>query len=225
MNNTHDPIIIRQNAYSFLAGLFLLEPNLENIVEVQRLLNSFLSEDEQLEQLITEPEEVDDLSQEYYDLFFVPSSGTYIPPFESTLKNYNPKKKKPYGRLFDKEALEVQAYYEAVGFVPWELDIFPPLKSIKFPDHIGYELAFMSLLCANERACGENGDKAAQWRNLQHQFLSEHLGKWIGNFARALEHNTEGFYQKAGIAARNWVCDDLEHLAETVIQSKGDLLQ
>ena len=81
MNNIHEQIITRQNTYSFLASLFLLEPKQENIVEVQQELNQFLSEQDQLEVFITQPEEVDNLTQEFYDLFFVPSSNVICPSF------------------------------------------------------------------------------------------------------------------------------------------------
>ena len=223
MNNSHEQMITRQNAYSFLASLFLLEPKQENIVEVQEELNQFLSEQDQIEVFVTQPEEVDNLTQEFYDLFFVPSSGAYVPPFESTLKNYRSKEKKPYGRLFSKDAVHVQSCYETVGFIPWKMKIFEPLRNVKFPDHIGYELAFMAVLCANEWASREDEEKALQWKNLQHQFLSEHLSKWIDNFAQAMENNAQGFYQKAGMAARNLVLEDLEILTETVFQAKGVL--
>ena len=103
------------------------------------------------------------------------------------------------------------------------MKIFEPLRNVKFPDHIGYELAFMAVLCANEWASREDEEKALQWKNLQHQFLSEHLSKWIDNFAQAMENNAQGFYQKAGMAARNLVLEDLEILTETVFQAKGVL--
>ena len=74
-------MITRQNAYSFLASLFLLEPKQENIVEVQEELNQFLSEQDQIEVFVTQPEEVDNLTQEFYDLFFVPSLRVICPSF------------------------------------------------------------------------------------------------------------------------------------------------
>lgn len=211
----------RQNAYSFLASIFLLEPRKETILDVQYELNHFLNNNEKLTVLMSLPDEVESLCQEYYDLFFVPSSGIYIPPFESALKRYQPYKKNAYGQLFSDDALHVQSCYEAVGFIPNQLEIFKPLKELSFPDHIGFELAFMGLLCANELSMFDDAEKAQKWRDLQYHFLSNHLCKWITNFALALKNNTSGFYNKAGVATQNWIFEDLENLKEKTNQKGG----
>ncbi|QED46027.1 TorD/DmsD family molecular chaperone [Cytobacillus dafuensis] len=213
--------LARQNTYGFLASLFLQEPEKENIEEIQQKLNDLINNMDQV--LITSSEEVDDLIQEYYDLFFVPSSGQYVPPFESALRNYQPKKKKPYGKLFSNDAIHVQSCYDAVGFKPWKLKIFKPLEDVKFPDHIGFELAFMSVLCANEFASRNEEDKAFQWQMLEYEFLSEHLSEWIGNFSLAISNNSAGFYHKCASATHKVVLEDLKILEELANQKRGEL--
>lgn len=213
--------LARQNTYGFLASLFLQEPEKDKIEEIGQKLNDLINDMDQV--MITSSEEVDDLIQEYYDLFFVPSSGQYVPPFESALRNYQPKKKKPYGKLFSNDAVHVQSCYDAVGFEPWKLKIFKPLKDVKFPDHIGFELAFMSVLCANEFASRNEEDKAFQWQMLEYEFLSEHLSKWIGNFSLAISNNTDGFYHKCASATHKVVLEDLKILEELAKQKRGEL--
>lgn len=212
----------RLHGYSFLASLFLTEPDHKTISEVQTQLKELLPEGEHLNVVKMTNDDVDDLRQLFYDLFFVPSSGVYVPPFESALKNYQPNKKKSYGNLFAKEATHVQSCYEAVGFVPWEMNIFQPIKDVRFPDHIGFELAFMALLCANEMESYGDEKISSQWETLQYQFLSDHLGKWITNFSLAMKNNQAGFYEKAGLAAENWVLDDLHNLEMKMERKRGE---
>lgn len=212
----------RENVYTFLASLFLLEPNQENIITLQKQLNELLEEKEKIKRFIQTEEEVLELCQEYYDLFFVPSSGCYVPPFEAALKNYQPGKKKPFSQLYNKDTVHVQSCYDVVGFNPWKLNIFQPLKDVKFPDHIGFELAFMALLCANDAKSNQELEDNYNWKRLQHQFLAEHLSQWAKNFSLAVKDNSRGFYEKATVAIMNWIFEDLENLEVIVNRKRGE---
>lgn len=211
---------IRQENYSFLASLFLLEPREEKIDEIEQLLNLILNKKDVVTEY-SKQNEVKNITQEFYDLFFIPVSGKYVPPFESALRNYRPMEKKPYGQLYGIDALHVQSCYDAVGFDPWKLKMFGPLKQIRFPDHIGYELAFMAVLCASEHRSRGNKEIVDQWQGLQYEFLADHLGKWIENFSAAVANNTVGFYEKCAKAACKIVLEDLKILEEKFTVSRG----
>lgn len=210
----------RQQIYSFLANIFLQEPVADHLLTLQQTLKSILTESgEKNLSLAVDIDEVhhmnmENLRQEYYDCFFVPMSGKYVPPYESALRSYKPGKKKPYGFLNGPEAAHVASCYAAVGFVPSKLDMFSPWKEIQFPDHIGFELAFMATLCDAEirafKTMGAEGSES--WERLQVSFLKEHLHKWLGNFAYALHELAPGYYAQAAQVAEKWVLLDLEAL-------------
>jgi len=206
----------RMQIYTALAEIFLQLPILENIKDQASLINALLNEDEN-EAVVDNYGAIEAIKQEYYDLFFVPMSGLYIPPYESALLEYNVAKKRPYGQLFGSAARHVQACYEDVGFNYQELNIFEPLKDITFPDHIGFELAFMGLLCLAEKSALEKEEEAGLteakgWVELQSQFLDEHLSKWVSNLAKAIKNNSNGFYAKAALATASWIDEELSYL-------------
>ncbi|SDF42189.1 TorD/DmsD family molecular chaperone [Sporolituus thermophilus] len=122
------------------------------------------------------------LQQEYYDHFFVPCSGKYVPPFESAIK---------YNTLWSEDAVHCAACYETLGFEPRSLEIFPPLKEVAVPDHIGFQLAFMAFLTKGESVAEAESEG---WQGLQSQFLREHLLSWLPDYAAALAKTGGEFY-------------------------------
>ena len=210
----------RGNIYTFLAGIFLQEPSVSQFPQYIEALQDLLKEVETYPvtfgAVIPEDnhEFAERLRQEYYDCFFVPMSGQYVPPYESALLNYRTGERKPFGTLNSMEASHVAACYVAVDFHPQALNVFTPLKEIHLPDHVGFELAFMAMLCVAEQMAWdkENQVEALKWQTFELQFLREHLNQWIENFARALQDHAPGYYAQAARAAEIWVASDLREI-------------
>lgn len=105
----------------------------------------------------------------------------------------------PYGSCWlkssanaDDKSLAVLDLYQAGGF-----EIAEDFREL--PDQVAVELEFLYLLTftRNEaRRTGKMGDVSAV-ESLERQFLSEHLGAWIGPFAAAVKSGAEtAFYRE-----------------------------
>ncbi len=118
------------------------------------------------------PEEklLDELSQEYAALFIVPGG---LPPYESVrLKSL----------LNQEPAWKTEEFYKRCGLI-----IKDNCKI--FPDHLGMELEFMAYLSDKESAARQDKDEkaAAEWGNLQKEFFSNHINKWVFGFLDDLD--------------------------------------
>jgi len=210
--------LTKENIYSFMACIFLREPDPVTWPEQSQALYDILREMGQNPERFGEiiPEQlnihVENLRQEYFDCFFVPMSGKYVPPYESVLLNYKPEKTRPYGTLNSPEAHHVAQCYKATGFTPKKLDMFAPLKEIQFPDHAGFELAFMAMISRAEKEAWENQnhEEAVSWKEWGSRFLREHLVTWWPNFTLALEKMAPGYYAQVAKAVNIWILSELE---------------
>lgn len=223
MNQTQNAIS-RQKVYSFLAEIFLQEPNVMHWPEQRRALEELLKEmgeTPEFRGLIPEDigEAVERVKQEYYDCFFVPMSGKFVPPFESTLRNFKPGIKRPFSSLSSPEGNHVGNCYAAAGFYPWGLNIFDPLREIRLPDHIGFELSFMAMLCTSEILAWENNrvEEALKWQDTEKKFLTEHLIQWVPKFTQAMNEIAPGYYSEAAKVVEQWVQCDYNDLEQDVI--------
>lgn len=221
----------RENNYTFLASIFLKEPSISQFPQYYEALRDLVKDAEisqdEVRAGIPEGNDafIERLRQDYYDCFFVPMSGRYVPPYESALLNYSAGERKPFGTLNSTETSHVAAYYNAVGFKPQLLHVFEPLKEIQLPDHIGFELAFMAMLCAAEQTAW-NKDRpveALKWQVFELHFLREHLSQWVNNFAGALQDIAHGYFALAARAAENWVISDLTELESNTDQEEADI--
>ena len=88
--------------------------------------------------------------------FFVPTSGRYVPPYESAFLGYDRAKPGRFGKLNGAPAGHVRSCWERTGFDPGKLTIFEPLRASFLPDHVGLEMAFMAFLCRAEKSAGKN---------------------------------------------------------------------
>ncbi len=204
---------IRAEIYEKLAQGFLKEPDTNYLNQVNRLfesLNSLLNPD-----FIYEHEKLDPtvLIQEYYDRIFVPCSGKYVPPFESAVSGRELKGDKLYyGSLNSMETLHVLECYRSVGFNPWELDVFEPVRAINLADYIGFELAFMSFLCYAQADVSENDPLTNRWQSLQKSFVEEHIGRWAFDYAVLVRKLAPGFYPVLVKLIAQWI--DYELITE-----------
>lgn len=214
----------RLNTYSFLAEIFLQEPNLNRWPKQHQSIYEQLQEIGETSSFSDHIPEwgstvIEKVRQEFYDCFFVPRSERYVPPFESALRTYKPGVKKTFGALNSPEGNHVAQCYKVISFNPWELNIFAPLREIRLPDHIGFELAFMAMLCGAECEAWKNDQQeyAQKWREMEKRFLVEHLSQWVSQFSQALQEIAPGFYADAAKLTEQWVLSDSEDLIQSIM--------
>ncbi|HVJ48183.1 molecular chaperone TorD family protein [Desulfitobacterium sp.] len=185
--------IDRARGYELLAGIFLKEPS-PQVIQVLKAWTESGTTGELLElagilnRIQTHDPELLCLTQEYYDLFFVPVSGRFLPPFESAIRGAERSKGKKikYGSHWGSPAHQLSDLYERVGFNPGALNIFEPLKETKIPDHLGLELSFMAYLCRMENKATNAGQEISGIRQLQQRVLENHLLEWLPQFTAEL---------------------------------------
>lgn len=227
----------RAALYEIFASLYLQIPTIDTVQGIPAMLKEaseiltfidfepLIEESQILNKLVDNCENIKVLQQQYYDHFFIPSSKNYIPPYESavvgaTKKGDSKKTKLKYGSLWSNLTYHVATCYETVGFNPWDLNIEEGLKKSKVPDHIGFQLAFMSYLCHKEAMCNElmlenedNIDKekeaAEKWNKLQKQFLDEHLQKFVALYHEIAKEKFNPFYIQAISAIKEYINWDL----------------
>ncbi|WP_312906665.1 TorD/DmsD family molecular chaperone [Tissierella praeacuta] len=206
----------RLEIYEFLSFSFLNTPS-------QELINLIRNNSEYLKELtidkidFLEGKSLDYFTQEYYDRFFVPTSKLFVPPYEAAIRNKKVKSGRVYyGKLDSQETFHVKACYEIVDFRVEELNGFQPLIENHYPDHIAFELAFLTSLVNFEILALEKGqvEKANRWKKLEKDFLEEHLTKWIRDYAILTKEKEEGLYSYLMGAAASWIDLDLEYLME-----------
>lgn len=80
------------------------------------------------------------------------------------------------------------------------------------PDQIGVEFFFMQVLCKKELEALEADAlaEAETYRRLQHGFLKQHLGRWVGLFAQEMQlHAQTGFYRGIALLIQEMVQEEL----------------
>lgn len=112
--------------------------------------------------------------KDWNELFFVPSSGRYMPPLESVFREE---------RLGGPLTAGARAAYQASGFDPRELDMDPLWKSSLHPDHLGVELAFVSAL---HRGAARRPEAASGLIASAGLFHRAHVASWAADYGRQL---------------------------------------
>lgn len=206
----------RYRIYDLISYAFMNKPDeklLSAIEELNELFMGVIDEDINFINNIR----LEDLVQEYYDRFFVNSSSLYVPPFESAIRNMTRNNGKVrYGQLDSKDTFHVKACYEMVEFELNKLNMFLPLKDNCFPDHIGLEIGFMTFMVNKEFNYFKIGkeDIAKDWRNLQKQFLKDHLFTWINDYAELSSEKGKGLYSYLAKLSSIWIDLDFEYISE-----------
>jgi TorA maturation chaperone TorD len=165
----------RSNVYHLLAMLYLKEasPELLTILKSREIIESLNELGSDFKDILSNKQQeilLDELSQEYAALFIVPGG---IPPYESVrLKDL----------LNQEPAWKTEEFYKRCGLI-----IKEDCKT--FPDHLGMELEFMAYLSDKESTAWEEKDEkaAAEWNNLQKEFFSNHINKWVFGFLDDLD--------------------------------------
>jgi TorA maturation chaperone TorD len=144
------------------------------------------------------------LGEEHVRLFQVGALSSLCPPFEAAYLD-------PSGFERGIRAVGVERAYARAGVTvsPGEL-----------PDHVGLELEFVSLLCAEEAEAWRALDepRALESLRLQASFLDEHLLRWLPAFVRSVHSAaSEGsFFVRLADATRAFVVHDRE-LARAIL--------
>jgi TorA maturation chaperone TorD len=142
--------------------------------------------------------------QSAYQATFEASGGLRCPPHETAHTADRP----AAGLVRTFELADVAGFYHAFG-----VELEPGTER---PDHVSAELEFMQLLAAKEAvALAEegNGEHAAVCRDAARAFLRDHLGRWVGSFADAVEAGAEEpFYRAAARVLAGFVAHDAARL-------------
>ena len=195
----------RGNMYYFLASVYLgpLEQDLVRFIIAQDFLQEFCAlfgEDtvadlKEFAAADALDRKIASLKQEYMDLFAVPA-GRYVIPFEDVYRGRTPGGKQPRGPLMGQQTIAVRKVYRRAG-----TRMNHACKEL--PTHIGVELSFMNFLCEREAAAirakeknglqNQNQTKIADsvaYRQLQIEFLQEHLNAWFPKLRRTIQYNS-----------------------------------
>lgn len=190
---------VRENLYLFFSSI-LLNPPQDNLIKQLR-------EPGPLKELAQyfDPEAVgslerffrdyngsmDKLQQEYENLFRIPL-GKYVVPYESVYRDsWESVGQRKKGLLMGPSARAVKKIYRRAGA---ELDE----HCAELPDHAGIELAFMHYLCQKEKEAWQQGkeEEAAQWQQLEAEFVINHLGRWLPSLCEKICQNTQSDFYK-----------------------------
>jgi TorA maturation chaperone TorD len=131
------------------------------------------------------------VEQEYMDLFAVPTDR-FVTPFEDVYRGTTLDGQLQRGPLLGERAVAVIRSYREAAAEMTEL-------CNELPTHIGVELSFMSFLCEREaeaircggRTAPDEGERvngaSTRYRDLQIQFLQEHLNVWFPHLSRVIQ--------------------------------------
>lgn len=230
---TQQAAMLRANLYQFLAGAYLNAPSKEFIDQCMdrdfiALIDLIFGKDiaAPLNNIIESyhgRESLDELQQEYMDLFIVPT-GRYVTPFEDVYRGLRMDGSQERGPLLGGRAVRVKGFYRSAG-----ADMEKTCKEL--PTHIGVELSFMSFLCFQELDSSndntEDNDEGISISNKfqlwQLKFLQEHITDWFPQLYRSIQLNSrQSFYNNLAQFTQGFLMQDKTHLQE---QLEFDLLK
>ena len=139
---------------------------------------------------------------EYVRLFVNSREGVLAPPHASFYTE---------GSLFGRAAQEALTHYERFRITPDASENEPP-------DHISYELEFLSFLCAMEQEALDQGghEDADGFRKAQADFLCNLLIPWANRFCdRIVENSNLAYYQLVGAFTKGFLAHE-----STLIEDK-----
>lgn len=135
-----------------------------------------------------------DLTQRYYDRFFVPASSSYIPLVENSIRScHEAPDGFAYGPLVGACSDHVLRCYKAVGFDEKKLQGYAAAIASLKPDSLASELAFIAYLKQAE-AAADTAETTEHWAGLAQQFAREHLLGWLPQAVVCMHASGEDFY-------------------------------
>lgn len=144
--------------------------------------------------------------QEFLERIVIPSPGRFVPPYASVHLE---------GLLWGRSSLEVSSWYAAEGIV-WD-SIRPGYgeSRILAPDHIGVELAFLSI--ASRR--GSEGEPHPRSVVQPVDSMLRHLSRWLPLFKEALERMEIGLTVCCAVSC--WTTFALEIINVDLARRRG----
>lgn len=195
--------------YSFLAGVLCSHPTPGSLAAVRAMAEALGVDGGAVAT-------IDDVRQDYVDLFVVPGPR-YVAPYESVFRdrwllptllkpgsNPGEASREIKGLLMGESTLAVRRCYQDAGVLPSE----------DLPDHISNELRFMALLWARRfRERPESRPVSAARRS----FRDGHILRWIGDLRmKVAGRERTGFYSAALGVAETLLRDEAEWDVECV---------
>ena len=145
-----------------------------------------------------------DLKKEYLRLFVGPGH-VKCPPYESIYRQDRPPLQK--GLVMGPSTADVRRRYA-------EADLVLAKTFHDLPDHVAVEMEFMHFLCAEELRALEEGNlqESARRREMQQEFLREHLEPWVDRFAECVLRSARSpFHKSAADLLKIFVKSESEH--------------
>lgn len=146
-----------------MATLYLKMPGEEAV----KVMSGLGGDDESTDML-------DRVRLEYHDLFIGSGSGKYIPPYESLIRD---------GRMHGPSCSRVGEIFRREGFDPAHLEVEEHWKLVDAPDHLGFELAYLSMLL---RSADQPDADAAALKDKARAFHVEHIVPWAKAYGTRL---------------------------------------
>ncbi|MFT9486759.1 MAG: molecular chaperone [Tepidibacillus sp.] len=184
-------ITAREHIYQFLTSMLLKEPTpelIQGLVDTLPYLKEIFAEEvsfDEWDQIIQNYQNgvktIEELQQDFYDLFFVPTSGRYSPAVESIVI---------YNKMWGEIEVELANRYEAAQFVPENLDIYTPFKQLGMSDLFGYQLGYMAHLCGMETYSFMDVRGKIQEEELG--MLEQHLIPFIAKYRESFDLDAQG---------------------------------
>lgn len=136
----------------------------------------------------------DDLTQRYYDRFFVSNTPVFVPLSENCMLTCCMTDDGPqYGSVEGIASDHVLRCYRAVGFDPARLQGFQPALQNARVDSLACECAFVAFLKSKEAAADSEAE-AQHLAQLADEFVGTHLGCWIRTVSACASRSDDDFY-------------------------------
>ncbi|WP_339061096.1 molecular chaperone TorD family protein [Tepidibacillus marianensis] len=176
-------ITAREQLYQFFASLFLKEPSREwmegLIVTTPHLKELFSDEisctewDQWMDRFHQGQLKIEEIQQDFYDFFFVPTSGRYSPAVESIVLD---------NQMWGEREIDLAERYEEAKFSPEQLDTYLPIKQLGMSDHLGFQLGYMAHLCNMETHSRMKIRQRIQGEEVE--MLEDHLIPFIQKYTK-----------------------------------------
>lgn len=122
----------------------------------------------------TKPESLAMVRLEHAELFLIPGTSRYVPPYESLIRE---------GRLGGEAAAQTRRIFSDAGFDIKSLDADPHLTKTNLHDHLGFGLAFTSAqLWRSMLASDQSGDCL----RTACEFFKQKIATWAPEYGRRL---------------------------------------
>ncbi|MCU0308709.1 MAG: molecular chaperone TorD family protein [Thermoleophilia bacterium] len=138
--------------------------------------------------------EADDAAAEHQRLF---GGAVACPPYEGSYAT------DPFAQA--RQMSDIAGFYRAFGAAPTG-------PAAERPDHVGCELEFLAyvIVARLDAAAAGDDERAAVCAIAEHDFLRDHLGRWLGPFSREVEKSAERpLYAALGRLGQRFAVEEL----------------